>query len=144
MISAFSPTNVTPWAASYSASAAVARPAVVLPPVGVRHLLHAANDHGIVHAAGNRHIADAESGRAAGAGRLDLCRFDVPQSTEVRDQGCQVLLVQQTAAEHIADEQGVYLLRTGLCHRGCNRVVGDVPDGQVPMFADRHLSDTDN
>ena len=107
MISAFRPTKLTPCSASYSASDAVASPAVVsLPTVSVIFSRPGHNDD-IVEAAGHSHDADAQRRRAAGTGRLDLGRFDPAQPAVVRNQGGQMLLVQQRSAEHIAQKEGI-------------------------------------
>ena len=66
--------------------------------------------------------------------------FRSPQKSATKSR--QVFLLQQAAAQHVADEQCIHLFRASLLQRRCNRMVGDMADRQIPVFAHRYLTDS--
>ena len=108
---------------------------------GVGHLFHARDHDHIVKAAGHGHGPDAQGRAAAGAGRLDLGRFDAVQPAEVGDQRGQMLLLQQAAAEHVAHKERVRAFDAGFSHGPVDGIVRDLSNRTTPQFADLGLAD---
>ena len=93
---------------------------------GVGHFFQTRHHDQIVKAAGHRHRADPQRCRTAGARCLHFGRLDSMQPTKLCHQSPQMLLVEQTAAEHVADKKSIYLLYLGICQRARNRLIGQL------------------
>ena len=144
MISAERPTKVKPWLASIvlvGGGGEARRDGLA---DGVGHLLHPHRQGDVAGAGGHRQRRRAHRGAARGAGGLDLPRLDRQQAGGVGEEGGDVLLGVDGAAEHVAGVEGAHRLQAGVGEGGADRRRAELAQAQVPVLAHRRLADADD
>jgi hypothetical protein len=102
-----------------------------------------ANDEGnIDHATFYGEIALSESRATGGSGGFDAGGFDADQPAKIGDECAKMRLPRKVGCEHIADEKGLGAQPARIFDSGFEGEMSQLTDGELPMFADRCLSDT--
>ena len=112
--------------------------------MAVGHFFDADHDGRFQFPRGDRHQAGAEGGRARSAGRLHFDGIPAAQAGPVRHQRAEVGLAVDDARHHVADENALGQLASGVVHGADNRLGGNVADGFFPLFVNDGLSDAED
>ncbi len=112
--------------------------------VRVSHLLHPADHHHIVHAAGDGHHPPAHRRGARTAGRFRRRRVHPAQARRIGHQRAQMLLLAQDAGQHVAYIQGIDALDTRVGQRSLYRVRRQPAHRQRSLLSHRGLTNTED